>query len=291
MVEPSWWPRTSRLLVVLGVGSWGMAGCSYVPKTRLDDCHRLSQALQAENSRLKDTSISLRAQNQDLNQRAVDEARRLRSQEEEIQRLVQSVTAYQDEREQMAAALERIKAQVRTSAAAGPVTSGLLGRLEDLARAHPGWAFDPERGLLTIPAGQLFEAGTDVLRPEAQAWLRETAAAWGVPEARDVDLLVVGRNDTSPVRRAGLTATESRGRPLGHDRAARVRDLLAAGGTLDAGRIEVAGFEVPHPGDVASDEASQALNRRIEIHLRRRDDGPSAPLGPTAPATADRSDP
>jgi chemotaxis protein MotB len=125
MIEPSWWARTTRLLVVVvgGGGAWGLAGCSFVPTARLDECHRLSQTLQAENDRLKDTAISLRAQNQDLNQRAADDARRLRLQEEEVQRLVQSVSAYQAERDQLAAAFDRIKRQVRTAAAAGPAST------------------------------------------------------------------------------------------------------------------------------------------------------------------------
>jgi chemotaxis protein MotB len=89
-----------------------LAGCGLVPSSRLDDCHRLSQTLQAENSRLKDTTISLRSQNQDLNQRAEEDARRLRLQDEEIQRLVQSVSAYQEERDQLTSAFERIKRQI-----------------------------------------------------------------------------------------------------------------------------------------------------------------------------------
>ena len=118
MVEPSWWARAMRPWVVVAGRALrpGPGRLQLVPKSRLDDCHRLSQTLQAENARLKDTTVSLRSQNQDLNQRAVDDARRLRLQEEEIQRLVQSVSAYQDERDQLAAAFERLKGQIRTSA-------------------------------------------------------------------------------------------------------------------------------------------------------------------------------
>jgi chemotaxis protein MotB len=257
----------------IGLCGLGLAGCSFVPKSRLDECHRLSQTLQAENNRLRDTAISLRSQNQDLNQRAVEDARRLRVQEEEIQRLVQSVSAYQEDRDQLAAAFDRIKSRVQTAPASGPVVSGLPQRLSDLAQTHRGWEFDPERGVLTIPAAQLFEAGADRLRSEAETWLAETAALCTLPEARDFDVLVVGRNETSAVRRAALEPQEgqaqgqSQARPLGRARAARVRDLLIQRGGIDPGRIEVAGFEVPHDGpDSANVPSSQ--NRRIEIHLR-----------------------
>jgi chemotaxis protein MotB len=274
MVEAAWCLRARRSWIALC--GLGLAGCM-VPKSRLDECHHLSQTLQAENNRLKDTAISLRSQNQDLNQRAVEDARRLRVQEEEIQRLVQSVSAYQEDRDQLAAAFDRIKSQIRTAPGPGPgaVSSGLFQRLADVAQAHHGWEFDPERRVLMIPAGQLFETGSDRLRSEAEIGLAETAALWTTPEGRGLDVLVVGRNETSAVRRAALEPQEvqgqTRSQPLGLARAARVRDLLIKHSGVDPGRIEVAGFEIPHDGpDNASTTA--APNRRIEIHFRSRGD-------------------
>jgi chemotaxis protein MotB len=255
----------------MGLCGLALAGCSFVPKSRLDECHRLSQTLQVENNRLRDTSISLRSQNQDLNQRAVEDARRLRVQEEEIQRLVQSVSAYQEDREQLAAAFDRIKSQIRT--ASGPVSSGLFQRLAAVAQTHAGWEFDAERGVLMIPAAQLFEAGSDRLRSEAEIGLAETAALGATSDARDFDILVIGRNEASAVRRAALkpqeeTQGQTRGRPLGLARAARVREFLTQRGGIDVARIEVAGFEVPHDS-ADSAGAPEARNRRIEIHFRR----------------------
>jgi chemotaxis protein MotB len=283
MVEPSCGSRPTRLLVAiaLGVGCGSLAGCSFVPRSRLDECHRLSQTLQAENDRLKDTTVTLRSQNQDLNQRAMDDGRRLRLQEEEVQRLVQSVSAYQQERDQLAAAFARIQSQVRTAAAApaGPHSAGLPDRLRDLAGAHPGWQFDADRGALTIPSAQWFEPGSDRLRPEARSSLAEVAALLGAPEAGEFDLLVVGRNVPSAVRKAGLSPPEAQGPAPGRDRAARVRDLIADAGHIDASRIEVAGFEVADPG---GDEASLARQRRIEIHFRLRGPAPP-PAGRTGP--------
>jgi chemotaxis protein MotB len=267
----------------VGLCALGLGGCVFAPRSRLDECHRLSQTLQAENNRLKDTAVSLRSQNEDLNQRAVDDARRLRVQEEEIERLVQSVSAYQQDRDQMVAVLERIKSQIRGSV--NPVASGLLERLGDLARAHPGWELDADRDVLTIPAAQLFEAGSDQFRSEAAVWLRETAALWSVPEAQTVDLLVIGRNETSPVRRTGLSPGDlqpNQNRPLGLARAARVREQLTGPATIDAARIEVAGFEVPHTG-ADSDLASMSRNCRIELHFRPRLVKPPPASGPQAP--------
>ena len=144
---------------------------------------------------------------------------------------MQSVSAYQEDRDKLAVAFERIKSQIRSSV--NPVSAGLLKPLQDLAQAHPGWEFDPERGVLTIPAAQLFEAGSDRLRGEAENWLRETAALWKAPEASDIDILVIGRNETSAVRRTALSPEEphgqDQGRPLGLARVAGPRAARRAG--------------------------------------------------------------
>jgi chemotaxis protein MotB len=104
-----WWARWPLALALAVAGP--SAGCSLVPKSRLDECHQLSRNLQATNAQLKDTVLGLRSQNQDLAQRAVDDARRLRMRDEEVERLTESVHAYQKEREEMAAAVERMRRQ------------------------------------------------------------------------------------------------------------------------------------------------------------------------------------
>ena len=161
------------------------AGCSFVPTSRLDDCHKLSQTLQTENSRLKDLALKYRSQNRDLTQRAVDDADRLRKQDEAIARLERSVQAYQDEREQMAAALERIKGQIQASA--DPRRGLLLERVRAFARAHPGCEFDPESGRHVLPdrRGSSSRRPTGsgprpvgLLKAYAEPWTAPRPATW-----------------------------------------------------------------------------------------------------------------
>jgi hypothetical protein len=95
------------------------AGCASTPRTRLDDCRLRVQALQAENEQLRDVALNVRNENRDLATRAVEDARRLRAQDEAIRRLEQSVLAYQDERARMAALLDQIRAPERVARAAG----------------------------------------------------------------------------------------------------------------------------------------------------------------------------
>jgi chemotaxis protein MotB len=254
----------------------GLAGCSVVPKSKLDDCHRLSQAIQVENAQLKDVKLSLQAQNQDLTLRAVDDGRRIKVQDEAIRRLERSVVAYQSERDQLATAFERVKRQLQASA--NPLPTALLERFRTFAEAHPGCAFDPESAVLTIPSAPMFEPGTDQLRPDALPLLRAAAERLNDPEARDLDLVIVGHTDRPAVRPAGLAAPRPKHPHLGLDRASRVRDLLASDGGLDASRIEVAGHEAPPAPDDGQDDRR---GRRIEIQLRRR--GPAPGVGRSNP--------
>src|SRR5262249_54452236 len=48
-------------------------GCAIVPRSRMDECQRLTQTLRAENARLKDRVMALLSQNRDYSERAVDD--------------------------------------------------------------------------------------------------------------------------------------------------------------------------------------------------------------------------
>jgi predicted RNase H-like nuclease (RuvC/YqgF family) len=93
-----------------------LAGCSFVPKSRLEDSRLRVQALQAENARLKDQALALRNQNRDLTQRALDDAHRQRALEEANARLEHNLAVYQDEREQMIAAFESLRQEIQAAA-------------------------------------------------------------------------------------------------------------------------------------------------------------------------------
>jgi len=84
------------------------AGCGIVPKSRMDECQQLTQTLRSENARLKDRVLALQGQNRDYAERAVDDARRLATQDDAIERLEHSVQAYQDERARLEAAYKQL---------------------------------------------------------------------------------------------------------------------------------------------------------------------------------------
>ncbi len=106
------------------IGCFLATGCTMVPERKFEESKLQIQALQAENEQLRDVVLNVRSQNRDLTLRAVDDARRIRAQEEAVRRLERSVLAYQEERDEMAATLNEIKSAVRTrgsSTAAAPL--------------------------------------------------------------------------------------------------------------------------------------------------------------------------
>ena len=122
-----------------------IAGCAVVPRSRMDECQKLTQSLRADNGRLKDRVLALQVQNRDYAERAVDDARRLAVQDEAIERLEHSVQAYQDDRTRLEAAYKQLvsnlgdcrKATARSHVATGVCASRLARQLPDAFRDPP----------------------------------------------------------------------------------------------------------------------------------------------------------
>ena len=109
-------PRARRLAAL---GAWlavAPFGCAVVPRTRLDDAQKLVLGLRGENAQLKDTNLGLKVQNQDLAQRAVDDAEAIRALEAANTQYERSIAEYQDDRERMRAAFGELKDRVRATA-------------------------------------------------------------------------------------------------------------------------------------------------------------------------------
>ncbi|WZO95727.1 hypothetical protein EP7_002695 [Isosphaeraceae bacterium EP7] len=104
------------LAVALALVTAAMPGCGMVPRTRLADCAKLSQSLQADNSQLKDQVVKLRAENQEFAQRAVDDSGQIRRLSAENNRMERSIAAYQDDRERLNTAFQDVKEKVHQAA-------------------------------------------------------------------------------------------------------------------------------------------------------------------------------
>jgi exonuclease VII small subunit len=110
----------SRPIAAILLLAWACSssGCAFVPKSRFEEAQKLVQSLRSENAQLKDSTLTLKVQNQDLAQRAVDDAKAIRALEAANGQYEQSIQAYQEEREQLQSAFRELKEQIRT--ASGP---------------------------------------------------------------------------------------------------------------------------------------------------------------------------
>jgi chemotaxis protein MotB len=289
MATRSWLSRTIGLGWLSPV-ALVIAGCGLVPKERLDECRKMSQTVQAENAKLKDQTVSLRSQNQELRDREEEDYRRLRAQKDAIHRLEESVQAYRTERDQLASSFDRLKVQIaslggQTSLSANTSPRSLGDQLETLARSRPGVEFDARGTVLRAPAEALFEPGSDRLTPEAIAWLDEVAQV--LAEAGTDGLeprVVVPAGESAAVDRADLGHEDrAHARFLDMARATRVRDRLASKGGLKLAPIALAGAEVSDSQTGAADAPRDADDHRIAIELRPHDrDSPVVTTGHAA---------
>lgn len=246
-------------------------GCGLVPKERLEECHRLTQSLQAETAQLKDQTLTLRAHNQDLAQRAIDDARRIRELDEANQRLERSVLAYQAERDKLSEAFESFKSQL--TASVDHVPTALLDQADDFARRH-NLAFDAARGVLTLPADRLFQPGTDVWTPSARPLLEDLAATLTESGGKALAWQVIATpgHAAEPVQRVSLLPESQPAGELTANRARLVRELLAELAGVDPGAIETA-----QAG--AADSAAPGGGPAIEIHVHTRPAAAAATTG------------
>ena len=255
-------------------------GCGVVSQSKMDEYHRVAQTLRAENSRLKDVSLVLRTRNQDLSQRAVDDAKRLSAQEEVVASLENSVQAYQAEREKLAESFESLKRQVRVAVnndathAFSATPSPEPSRLESFAKDHEGWTFDPEKHTLSSPVNHLFEPGRDRLTSQASKTLKVLASELVNTEATAslIEVMAVG-DAPPPVEKAGFNTdavhSKASARFLATARAARVREQLVGQGGLAPKLVKI--VAPPAQTEFAPNDSDRSDNRRVEIRLASKE--------------------
>jgi len=106
--------------MMLGVLLFASSGCALLSSGPTEENRRQTAALRAELARSKDEIAKLRTQNRELTSRSMEDSRRLATLETSNDQLQKSVSAYQDERDQMANAFDQLKSSVRAPSNANP---------------------------------------------------------------------------------------------------------------------------------------------------------------------------
>jgi hypothetical protein len=258
-----------RLRSFVVAGTMLLPGCQIAPREQLEDCHRLSQTLRSENAQLKDQMLALRSQNRDYSERAVDDSRRLALQDEAIGRLEQSVQAYQDDRNRLETAFNKLRANLPASASPGSVSLQLQQGLDRLARSDPSCQFDRQRVCLSIPAETFFKPGTDELTPHAQAWLRDLGGVLRDPGAGNPRLSVSSTLSTPSWQQTNWDSSASERSSLAFKQAVHVRDYLAREIPISELKTSVTILETGTSRDLPSthNEDQTGQSWRIEIQM------------------------
>jgi outer membrane protein OmpA-like peptidoglycan-associated protein len=271
----------------------GANGCGLASRSKTDEFQRVAQNLRAENNRLRDVALDLRSRNQDLNQRAVVDAKRITAQQEAVEQLEESVHGYQAEREKMAAAYDALERQVRLAVNAVPETSARGQALDAFVKTHPGWTFDASKRTVIASTDRLFETGRDLLTDDAETALKALAKQLADTGAHAPPIeIAVFSDPPSLVQKAGYEPGAAEDSPKGADspdsagakarflaaaRAARLRERLISAAGLEPARVRLVSAstepdsdsepvsELPPP----KDDPGEVPDRRIEIRLPR----------------------
>ncbi len=204
-----------------------LSGCALVPRSRLDQCHKYSKALQAEVVQLRDQTGMLRAKNEDLIERAQTDQKRLTGLEDIVARQENSLDALREDRERLANELERVLRVVRVP---GGDSTAWADRLDTFAQRHPGVVHEAGSSVCVVPLARLFAPGSDELSPLGQDWLRDFTNLLDGPQ-RDTTTIQLVAGPVDEVVRTSHTEGPAQ----------RVRAWLIDSGRLDKAAVVVTG--------------------------------------------------
>jgi|GEM_PF-6952058 len=203
-----------------------MPGCSSWPwKSGSRDAERLTRVIHAENARLKDVVVQLRSSNEDMAQRALDDASRLARLEDENERFRSSIAAYQSERERMARSFQTLQEQVRLA---------LGDRSDILTTSFVGPQPAGKMAVVPIPPpeGRLGSNG-QVLEIELPQWFAGDSAI--LAEGSEPRLARLGRWLSARLPRQGVVRYS-----LGTDRSGPQAGREIAGAVTESDQEEIA---------------------------------------------------
>lgn len=147
-----------------------------------------------------------------------------------------------------------------------PLSGAAARRLQELAAQHPDFEFDATAGICRFNNNLLYDLGSDQIRPEGAAILREFASIMNEAEHRDLEILVVGHTDDTPIVRPTTAARHPTNWELSAHRGTTVIRALAGMGVSEP-RMGLGGYSMYRPTTTNASDSSRQQNRRVEIFV------------------------
>ena len=266
-----------RAMAAVCVGALlGFCGCAAPDKQR--DTEFQLHKLEQERDALRAQLGSEQAKGIALQKRADSSATELSATRAEVGTLREQVERLSQRLKELQVPLEQLKTRPlkRPAVAASPLPPKTDEALQALAGKFGDrvW-YEQGRGAMSFANDRLFDSGSDVVRADAQAALRELAGVLVAPDLAEYEVIVVGHTDSLPISKPETLAQHPTNWHLFVHRAIAVKDVLVKSG-LPAGRLGVMGYADNRP--VGSDPAR---NRRVEVFIVR--EGGVQPFAPVRP--------
>lgn len=286
-VSPAWscrWARGGRgqrsgptlqwLGILLAIGA---AGCSVVPRSRLEQAHNYNRDLEERLQRVKDQSVSRERETARRQQEISCLEDRLAGQQQVQAILEQRLANLRRENKELHTELTGL---VISSTAGGERRIGwtkvnsasyldfklpadLAPRLLEFAKRHPGVSFELSERACRFQSDLAFAGGGDRLQPQARAALAELARILNSPAARELNLLIVGHTaQEPPLPPALLRQHPTEWHRAAHQAIAVEQHLEEAG--LSPTRMGIISYADQQP--LAGDGTARE-NARLEIFL------------------------
>jgi chemotaxis protein MotB len=147
-----------------------------------------------------------------------------------------------------------------------PLSNETSRRFQELAKKYPNFEFDPATGVSKFHSDILFGSGSAQLKRSAEPLLTEFAAIMNEPDAKLLNILIVGHTDDVPIGKPNTRQQHPTNGHLSTNRGHSVRMALGMAGLQD-GRIGVAGYGPHQPVAANSGDDNRQLNRRVEIFV------------------------
>lgn len=263
-------PRNCLAIVVF----IALSGCA---DQQADTAFRLQKA-EADRNTCRQALNDEKAKSTALNEKLQAEERQRAAAQAELGSANARIARLQEDRDKLGKLVEQraVEPLKRPEVPVSPLPNDVDNALQTFATKYERrvW-YERGRGAVSFANDQLFEAGSDALRPDANAALYEFAAIAAQSAAQPFDVLVVGHTDDVPITKGDTQTKHPTNWHLSVHRAIAVKDVLEKAG-VPAARLGVMGFGAERPA-----AADRARNRRVEVFLVRKGEIQSfAPVKP-----------
>lgn len=163
------------------------------------------------------------------------------------------------------ALIAKLQAQLLEGGA--PLPMELNVALKEFARNNELVDFDEATGSLKFKSDLLFDAGSDVVKPEAAEQLKKLVEIMNSAEAKQFDLVIVGHTDDLRIARAETRQKHPTNWHLSAHRAISVLNQLSQSGLTEE-RMAVKGYGEFKPLEPNKpNKGGNPVNRRVEIFI------------------------